>query len=212
MDIMKIQKLNMVRNQVRAIGIDDVKIIKAMLEIPRHLFVAQKFSKLAYSDAELNIFNNNSRIIARPEMVAKMIAAANLNIFDNVLEIGCSTGYISALMSYLVHHITAIDVSKRAITKAQNIIKKLDIKNITFTHNTLQNIQLNDYTVIIVNGAVYSDNTIATTILNHIISNSKVRIIAIEGTSKYSPMHLVQYLEYKRQILDDIYFPEFYIK
>jgi protein-L-isoaspartate O-methyltransferase len=50
----EIQRANMVRNQIRPVGVEDTNVTNAMLKIPRHVFIAQKLSSVAYTSVSFN--------------------------------------------------------------------------------------------------------------------------------------------------------------
>ncbi len=221
----QIQRVNMVRNQIRPIGVTDSNVTSAMLEIPRNHFIAQKFASVAYSDSELPMLDDcSTRLIARPEMVAKLLAAAEITNQDRVLEIGCGTGYATAIISQIAQHVIGIDSNKKAITKAQKIIKDLEIQNITFHQQDLtQSFDVSDSNIIIINGAIFSRdpgdishvqdiNDLfdigSRNMLNNLLETFDQKIITVEGYYQYAPMHLVKYHHGKREILDEIYMPE----
>lgn len=211
----------MVRNQVRVIGIEDEKILDAMLEVKRHEFVLEKFKSVAYSDSEIPI--TETRLIARPEMIAKLLEVAKINSNDNVLEIGCGTGYMSHLISKIAKNIVGVDNCKKTISTAKKLIG--DIENLSFIYQDFKQISITDETsIIIVNGAVFDKRSNFSIIqdksdlfdfhsamlIDDLISKMPrdCHLISVEGYYKYHPMHLVRYRKDSREVLDQVYFPE----
>jgi protein-L-isoaspartate(D-aspartate) O-methyltransferase len=222
---MEIERQNMVRNQIRPIGVDDNNVIGAMLEIPRHKFISQKFSSVAYSDAELPILeDNNRKLIARPEMLAKLLAAAEITRDDVVLEIGCGTGYATAIISKIARQVVGIDSCKKSIDKANELAEDLNMKNVVFNYQDLkEEFNISDFSIIIVNGAALTREAVdisnvcdpkdffsfdSRDLINNLVRNFNKKIICVEGYYKYSPMHVVVYQEGVRNQLDEIYLPE----
>ena len=78
-------------------GVKDSKVVEAMIEVPRHLFVEEAFQGIAYGDKALPIGDGQS--ISRPCMVAKMTEALSLEGGERVLEIGGGSAYQSAILS-----------------------------------------------------------------------------------------------------------------
>ncbi len=222
----EIERLNMVRNQVRVVGIDDQAISDVMVKIPRHRFIAQPWQAVAYSDAELPLHqdgDNVKRFIARPEMFAKILAAANITKNDIVLDVGCGSGYSTAIIAELAHSAVGVDCCQQMISRAIDTTTDLGIENIRFhavdflndQHNSV--IPLNSFDLVIINSAIYyHDNRCGDHYNGNLISPLTVkipylfqkylkkecdastitqpsRIIAVEGKSIYSPMHIVQY-------------------
>lgn len=222
---MEIERKNMVRNQVRAIGIENPDITNAMLEIPRHKFVSKKFSSVAYSDAELPILEDDEKkLIARPEMLAKLLNAAEITSDDVVLEIGCGTGYSTAIISKIAKHVVGIDSCNKSIEKAKNLAEDLHITNIDFHNQNLkEEFSVENFTMVIVNGAAFTRDPIDISSLNNtndlfdlnskklidnLIKNFNQKIICVEGYYKYAPMHIFMYKDGQKKLLDEIYLPE----
>jgi SAM-dependent methyltransferase len=211
----------MVRNQVRVVGVEDEKILDAMLEIKRHDFVVDKFKSVAYSDSELPI--SETRLIARPEMIAKLLELSKINSDDNVLEIGCGTGYASHLISMIAKSIVGVDNCKKIISTAKKLIGNK--QNLAFIHQDFNKISIAEATsLIIVNGAVFDKRSDFSTIqdksdlfdfhsamlIDDLISKMPrdCCLISVEGYYKYHPMHVVRYKKDSREVLDQVYFPE----
>jgi protein-L-isoaspartate(D-aspartate) O-methyltransferase len=182
----KIERLNMVRNQVRVVGVDDQDINDVMLKIPRHLFVAPKYEAVAYSDAELPLHQDGDiveRFIARPEMFARLISAADITQNDIVLDIGCGTGYSTAVIAELARSVVGIDYCQKMINRAEKIIKDLGMANVCFYAIDILNdlcaniINPNFFDVVIINGSIYHyENTINIQYHNHMINPLTVKL------------------------------------
>ncbi|HQP92169.1 MAG TPA: protein-L-isoaspartate O-methyltransferase, partial [Candidatus Omnitrophota bacterium] len=87
----------MVENQIKARGIKDEKVLKAMLETRRDLFVPKGLSELAYQDNAFPI--GDGQTISQPYIVALMTELAKVGPQSKVLEIGTGSGYQSAILS-----------------------------------------------------------------------------------------------------------------
>jgi protein-L-isoaspartate(D-aspartate) O-methyltransferase len=119
----------MVQEQLMARGIRDEAILGAMLQIPRHLFIEAGLEPMAYNDHPLSI--GLKQTISQPYIVAYMLEALQLKKTDRVLEIGTGSGYQTALLAELVHHVYSIERLPDLLFKARHILKKLCYKNIT---------------------------------------------------------------------------------
>src|SRR5258708_12861042 len=93
----------MVDGQVRPSDVTDIRIIDAMLSVPREAFVPLNQRALAYLDLDLDVNDGGStkRFLIKPVVTAKMLQAAEIRETDNVLVAGCATGYSSALVANL---------------------------------------------------------------------------------------------------------------
>src|SRR5437667_11580483 len=89
---------NMVDCQVRPSDVTDLRIIDAMLAVPREAFVPEHQRALAYLDLDVDISEDGSvrRFLIKPAVTAKMLQAADIKETDSVLVAGCATGYTAA--------------------------------------------------------------------------------------------------------------------
>src|SRR5580704_8946281 len=94
-DSMREQREEMVRLQLAERGIRDLRVLDAMLRVPRHEFVAESLWQDAYSDHPLPI--GEGQTISQPYIVAIMLEALALQPTDTVLEVGTGSGYATAL-------------------------------------------------------------------------------------------------------------------
>ena len=122
------ERLKMVEYQIAARGIRDPRVMSAMKEIPRHLFVPQPYDKSAYEDCPLPI--GNGQTISQPYIVALMTELLTLQPTDNVLEIGTGCGYQAALLAALVRQVTTIERIPEVAGLARENLTKIGIKNV----------------------------------------------------------------------------------
>jgi len=101
------ERLRMVEYQIAARGIRDQRVLSAMKEVPRHLFVPPPYNKSAYEDCPLPI--GNGQTISQPYIVALMTELLALRPTDSVLEIGAGCGYQAAILAALVRRVTTIE-------------------------------------------------------------------------------------------------------
>jgi protein-L-isoaspartate(D-aspartate) O-methyltransferase len=114
----------MVDGQVRTSDVTDSRIIAAMLDLPRERFVPPGVAALAYSDLDVPVTDKASprRCLLKSMVLAKMVQAAGIGPADHVLDVGCSTGYSSALLAGLAGHVTALEEDAAlAKTAAANV-------------------------------------------------------------------------------------------
>ncbi len=97
----------MVVEQLLARGITDERVIAAMQEVPRHLFVDAALSGHAYLDKSLPI--GAGQTISQPYMVARMTQLLRLRGRERVLEIGTGCGYQTAVLSRLCRRVYSIE-------------------------------------------------------------------------------------------------------
>jgi protein-L-isoaspartate(D-aspartate) O-methyltransferase len=100
---------HMVDGQVRTADVTDLRIISAMLEIPREQFVLPASAGLAYLDLDLPIGDGASRRLLKPMVLAKLVQAMDLASTDRVLDVGCATGYAAAVLARIAGEVVALE-------------------------------------------------------------------------------------------------------
>ena len=111
-------------------GIKKESVLKAILKVPRHLFVNNKLEKYAYDNTALPI--NHSQTISQPYIVAFMTQEAQLSHNSKVLEIGTGSGYQTAILAEICKEVFTIERIQELSNKACALLKKLGYKNIHF--------------------------------------------------------------------------------
>jgi protein-L-isoaspartate(D-aspartate) O-methyltransferase len=97
----------MVDGQVRTADVTNPDLIAAMLAVPRENFVPPALAGQAYSDGDLAV--GDGRALLKPIVLAKLIQAAQLDPGDHVLDVGCGTGYSSAVLSRIAGSVVALE-------------------------------------------------------------------------------------------------------
>ena len=118
----------MVERQIAARGIHDQRVLAAMLEIPRHLFIPPPYDRAAYDDNPLPI--GHGQTISQPYIVALMTELLRLEPADTILEIGTGCGYQAAIISRLVQRLTTIERIAAIADLARTNLKSLGIDNV----------------------------------------------------------------------------------
>jgi len=118
----------MVRNQISARGIHDQKVLKAMLQVPRHKFVPPAYKRMAYDDRPLPI--GHGQTISQPYIVALMTEALKLKPDTKVLEIGTGSGYQAAILSLLCNEVYSIEILSPLANNARKTLRELGYDNV----------------------------------------------------------------------------------
>ncbi|HRX81649.1 MAG TPA: protein-L-isoaspartate(D-aspartate) O-methyltransferase [Pirellulaceae bacterium] len=121
-------RLKMVYEEVSGAGIKDERVIDAIREVPRHLFVSPQQRHLAYLDMALPI--GEGQTISPPFIVAYMTEALMPRPTDKVLEIGTGSGYQAAVLGQLVAEVYSIEIVAPLGRKAAQTLRRLDYDNI----------------------------------------------------------------------------------
>lgn len=123
----------MVDGQVRPSDVTDIRILDAMLAVPREAFVPANQRALAYLDLDLDVSEGGSakRFLIKPVVTAKMLQAAEIKEGDNVLVVGCATGYAAAIVAKLAGQVTATEGDPLLAAKARDALAGLGLANVT---------------------------------------------------------------------------------
>jgi protein-L-isoaspartate(D-aspartate) O-methyltransferase len=123
------QRALMVDRHVAARGITDPRILQAMREVPRHLFVSPVVASKAYGPGALPIGANQT--ISQPSIVAHMIELLDLRGGEKVLEVGTGTGYQAVVLSKLAGKVFSIERIHELGARAMDLIRDLKVNNVS---------------------------------------------------------------------------------
>lgn len=124
------ERKEMVEFQIRRRGVKDRKVLKAMLKVPRHLFVPEQMKELAYGDEPLPI--GEGQTISQPYIVAYMTEALRLRGRERVLEIGTGSGYQTAILAEIVREVYTVELIPELSARARAVLEKFGYRNIQF--------------------------------------------------------------------------------
>ncbi|MFL2727757.1 MAG: protein-L-isoaspartate(D-aspartate) O-methyltransferase [Gammaproteobacteria bacterium] len=119
-------------------GIKDFRVLDAMAQIPRHIFIDEALRSRAYENRSLTI--GYQQTISQPYIVARMTELLISNtqsrgiLFKNILELGSGCGYQSAVLSYFAEEIHAIERIKPLVKKSRENLSELKIFNVVVKH------------------------------------------------------------------------------
>jgi protein-L-isoaspartate(D-aspartate) O-methyltransferase len=125
----------MVDGQIRTADITNLELLAAMQAVPRELFVPPALAAQAYSDGEIKL--GNGRVLLRPMTLAKLIQAANVRPGDHVLDLGCGTGYSSAVLSYLGASVVALEEYGALARSAEAALNAAGARQVRFVEGSL---------------------------------------------------------------------------
>jgi protein-L-isoaspartate(D-aspartate) O-methyltransferase len=118
----------MVQNQIASRGVRDARVLDAMREIARHLFVPPELAEFAYSDTPLPLADGQT--ISQPVIVARMLEAAQLSPHDRVLDVGTGSGYAAAVASRLAAHVDSIERHRSLADRARHTLGEQGFDNV----------------------------------------------------------------------------------
>lgn len=125
----------MVDGQVRTSDVTDLRIIAAMLELPRERFVPESRADLAYLDLDVAVGpvapGGAARRLLKPMVLAKLVQAAAVKADEHVLDVGCATGYSSALLARLARSVVALEEDPDLVRFARDALATAGAGNAT---------------------------------------------------------------------------------
>ena len=121
------QRALMVDRHVAARGVRDPRVLQAMRDVPRHLFVPSVMAAKAYGPGALPI--GSKQTISQPYIVARMIELLDLQGPEKVLEIGTGTGYQAVVLSRLCAKVFSIERLPELAMRAAELFRDLKIHN-----------------------------------------------------------------------------------
>jgi protein-L-isoaspartate(D-aspartate) O-methyltransferase len=127
------ERERMVRTQIRERDIRDERVMAAMAEVPRHLFVLPEEVNRAHEDCALRI--DEGQTISQPYIVALMLEALMLSGSERVLEVGTGSGYQTALLSLLAGRVWTVERHESLFTAARERLSRLgEADRVEFKH------------------------------------------------------------------------------
>jgi protein-L-isoaspartate(D-aspartate) O-methyltransferase len=123
------QRERMVDRQIERRGIENPRVLEALRDVKRHLFVPPNEVTSAYEDHPLPI--GHGQTISQPYIVALMTEAIDPQPEDRVLEVGTGSGYQAAVLSKLVKEVYSIEIVEPLGKSAAERLQKLGYENVT---------------------------------------------------------------------------------
>jgi protein-L-isoaspartate(D-aspartate) O-methyltransferase len=144
----------MVDNQLRTSGITDRRLLAAMGEVPREVFVPAARRELAYIDGSQPL--NATRRLGAPAPFAKLVQLAAIEHTDRVLDLGCGTGYSAAVLARLAADVVAVDDDPSLTAEARKALHAVGAGNVAVVDGDLATAgkSKGPYDVIVLEGVV----------------------------------------------------------
>jgi len=132
MDIKQARK-NVIEQQIRPWGGLNVRANQALSDIPRENFVPEEYLSLVFADIEIPLVG--SAKMFSPKIEGRILDSLDIQGYENILEIGTGSGYITSVLAKLSQSVVTIELDKQLSESAQNKIKELNLDNITFIND-----------------------------------------------------------------------------
>lgn len=122
----------MVDGQIRTSDVTDLRVIAAMLELPREQFLPAGKTALAYLDLDVPAAEEGgARRLVKPMVLARLLQAAEIEARDHVLDVGCATGYSSAVLAQLAGTVVALEQDPSLVRGATEHLQAVGAANAT---------------------------------------------------------------------------------
>ena len=179
----KLQRLNMVESQVRPSDVTDRRIIKAMLDVPRERFVPPLLASMAYMDEPVPfdaVNGESGRYLLAPRTFAKLVQLAEIGPDATVLDVGCATGYSTAVLAQLAKRVVAVESDKTFAEQARRLLEEMGVSNVAVVDGRLTGgvPAQGPYDAIVLNGAVAE---IAPALLEQLKDGGLLAAILVDG-------------------------------
>ena len=122
------RRVDMVERQIAARGVRDPRVLAALREVPRHVFVPEGLRSSAYDDRALPIAD--AQTISQPYIVAIMTELLGPGPAHRVLEIGTGSGYQTAILSRLAGRVFSIERHAGLASAAGRLLTTFGITNV----------------------------------------------------------------------------------
>lgn len=147
-------RLNMVESQLRTNKVTNAAVLAAFESVPREMFLPEALRGIAYVDEDIDV--GLGRCMMEPRVLARLLQAAQPGPADVALEIGCGTGFATAILSRIVATAVAVEEDDRFIEAAGAALSSLQMDNAVVLKGKITDgyPEQGPYNVILINGAV----------------------------------------------------------
>mgnify|MGYP000858042022 CR=1 FL=1 len=147
-------RFHMVEGQIRPNKVTDEHLVQALLDMPRELFVPKSARGIAYVDQTLPV--GQGRFLLEPMLFGRLLQEAVIEPTDVVLDVGCATGYSTAILSRLAATVVGIESDSDLVQQATQALAAVGADNALAVEADLPAgyPAQGPYDVIVLNGAV----------------------------------------------------------
>ena len=146
----------MVEGQIRTNDVTDLDLLAAFDDVPREPFVPERLQPIAYLDRDVLVQETGARCLLKPLVLAKLIKAAEVGEGDRVLDVGCATGYSSAILAKLARLVVALEEDDALAAAAGRTLAAVGAGNVRVVTGKLTEGWPREapYDVILLNGSI----------------------------------------------------------
>jgi protein-L-isoaspartate(D-aspartate) O-methyltransferase len=181
------QRANMVAAQLRPNDVTDARIRDAMLTVPRERFVPGAMAPVAYMERCIPV--GAGRVLLDPRSFAKLLQLAAIRPDDRVLDVGCGTGYSTAVLSLLAGKVVALEENPELAAGAEANLRALGVAHAQVVTGPLVQgcPDRAPFDVIFLNGAIETEPT---TLLAQLKDGGRLVAIHRDGAAGHARLYL----------------------
>jgi protein-L-isoaspartate(D-aspartate) O-methyltransferase len=181
-----IQRLNMVESQVRTNDVTDVRIQQVMREIERERFIPAARQALSYADRSVEVVRG--RYLLDPRTFSKLAQLAEIGPTDRILDVGCASGYSTAVFSLLCADVIGLEDDAELVRIASEVLLAYG-GNVRVVQGKLADGHpaAAPYDVIFLNGAV---EVVPDTLLQQLAENGRLVAVVQNGPQGRATLYL----------------------
>jgi protein-L-isoaspartate(D-aspartate) O-methyltransferase len=124
-----VARRQMVDSQLRPNRILEARVVEAMATIPREAFVPERLATLAYIDEDIEVAPG--RFLMEPRVFGRLVQELDIQPGDKVLDVGCTTGYSTAVLARLAQQVIALEADAALATRAGQLLSRQGVTNFT---------------------------------------------------------------------------------
>lgn len=172
---------NMIENQIRTNKVTDPRILKAFDQVPRERFVPRGLEGIAYADEDLHL--RDGRHLIEPMILARLLQDALPDVNDIALDVGCCTGYSTALLSRLVSTVVAVENDETLVDAANQTLAELEFDNAAVVKGPLRDgfAKQQPFSLILIAGGV---EHIPDSLLAQLSKNGRLMTVLYDGEGR----------------------------
>lgn len=198
-------RFNMLEQEIRPNEVSCPRVLEAITDIDRVIFVSEEFKGIAYAGLELDI--GYGQTMLSPLLQGQLLQALILKPTENVLEVGTGNGYFTALLARLANHVTSVEIIPELAEQAKLNLTEASIDNVTVeTGDASQGWKLDDrIDVIVLTAAVV---TVAEEFKNALKVGGRMLAIVGEGPAmKVQLIHRTNEWEWQTETVMETVIP-----
>lgn len=121
---------NMIKQQMRILGIPYGRLLRAIISTSRKLFIPKEYEKIAHSEVEIPL--SHERYELTPQTVARIVRCLDLQGDEKIIQFGCGSGYLTAILAKLSSSVEIVEEYRDILKTIKNKLDLIRITNIVF--------------------------------------------------------------------------------